>query len=68
MAVIILISVVSALYVYSKLESVKKVPISKDDKELKIDKKAEPYGDDVINIAFLVWIEEKKRNLQDLML
>ncbi len=60
MAVIILISVVSALYVYSKLESVKKVPISKDDKELKIDKKAEPYGDDVINIAFFGLDRRKK--------
>ncbi|APU61634.1 LCP family protein [Clostridium botulinum] len=59
-AVIILISVVSALYVYSKLESVKKVPISKDDKELKIDKKAEPYGDDVINIAFFGLDRRKK--------
>ncbi|MHB9922128.1 LCP family protein [Clostridium botulinum] len=59
-AVIILISVVSALYVYSKLESVKKVPISKDDKELKIDKKAESYGDDVINIAFFGLDRRKK--------
>ncbi|MCS4471353.1 LCP family protein [Clostridium botulinum] len=60
MAVIILISVVSALYVYSKLGSVKKVPISKDDKELKIDKKAESYGDDVINIAFFGLDRRKK--------
>ncbi|KEI79464.1 LytR family transcriptional regulator [Clostridium botulinum A2 117] len=59
-AVIILISVVSALYVYSKLGSVKKVPISKDDKELKIDKKAESYGDDVINIAFFGLDRRKK--------
>ncbi|HDK7159451.1 TPA: LCP family protein [Clostridium botulinum] len=59
-AVIILISVVSALYVYSKLESVKKVPISKDDKELKIDKRAESYGDDVINIAFFGLDRRKK--------
>ncbi|WP_434283156.1 LCP family protein [Clostridium botulinum] len=59
-AVIILISVVSALYVYSKLESVKKVPISEDDKELKIDKRAESYGDDVINIAFFGLDRRKK--------
>lgn len=60
MAVIVLMSVVSALYVYSKLGSVKKVPISKDDKELKIDKKAESYGDDVINIAFFGLDRRKK--------
>ncbi|HCL4438274.1 TPA: LCP family protein [Clostridium botulinum] len=62
-AVIILISVVSALYVYSKLGSVKKVPISKDDKELKIDKKAESHGDDVINIAFFGLDRRKKEEL-----
>ncbi|RUT63446.1 LytR family transcriptional regulator, partial [Clostridium botulinum] len=39
---------------------VKKVPISKDDKELKIDKKAESYGDDVINIAFFGLDRRKK--------
>ncbi|OSB14020.1 LCP family protein [Clostridium botulinum] len=60
LAVIVLMSVVSALYVYSKLGSVKKVPISKDDKELKIDKKAESYGDDVINIAFFGLDRRKK--------
>ncbi|ACA54885.1 LytR family transcriptional regulator [Clostridium botulinum A2B7 92] len=60
LAVIVLMSVVSALYVYSKLASVKKVPISKDDKELKIDKKAELYGDDVINIAFFGLDRRKK--------
>ncbi|APQ75098.1 LytR family transcriptional regulator [Clostridium botulinum] len=60
LAVIVLMSVVSALYVYSKLGSVKKVPISKDDKELKIDKKAELYGDDVINIAFFGLDRRKK--------
>ncbi len=63
MAVIILILVVSALYVYSKLGSVKKVPISKDDRELKIDKKAESYGDDVINIAFFGLDRRKKEEL-----
>ncbi|HCL4446797.1 TPA: LCP family protein [Clostridium botulinum] len=62
-AVIILILVVSALYVYSKLGSVKKVPISKDDRELKIDKKAESYGDDVINIAFFGLDRRKKEEL-----
>ncbi|ABS39883.1 LCP family protein [Clostridium botulinum] len=60
LTVIVLMSVVSALYVYSKLGSVKKVPISKDDKELKIDKKAESYGDDVINIAFFGLDRRKK--------
>ncbi|HDK7138001.1 TPA: LCP family protein [Clostridium botulinum] len=60
LAVIVLMSVVSALYVYSKLGSVKKIPISKDDKELKIDKKAESYGDDVINIAFFGLDRRKK--------
>ncbi|KRU25368.1 cell envelope-related transcriptional attenuator [Clostridium sporogenes] len=60
LAVIVLMSVVSALYVYSKLGSVKKVPISKDDKELKIDKKAESYGDDVVNIAFFGLDRRKK--------
>lgn len=60
LAVIVLMSVVSALYVYSKLGSVKKVPISKDDKELKIDKKAESYRDDVINVAFFGLDRRKK--------
>ncbi|NFD77580.1 LytR family transcriptional regulator [Clostridium botulinum] len=60
LAAIVLMSVVSALYVYSKLGSVKKVPISKDDKELKIDKKAEPYGDNVINVAFFGLDRRKK--------
>ncbi|KEJ02799.1 LytR family transcriptional regulator [Clostridium botulinum A2B3 87] len=60
LAVIVLMSVVSALYVYSKLGSVKKVPISKDDKELKIDKKAESYGDDVISVAFFGLDRRKK--------
>ncbi|EPY2271636.1 LCP family protein [Clostridium sporogenes] len=58
--VIVLTAVVGTLYVYSKLGTVKKVPISKDDKELKIDKKAEQYGDDVINIAFFGLDRRKK--------
>ncbi|MCW6062191.1 LCP family protein [Clostridium sporogenes] len=59
-AVIILISAVSILYVYSKLGTVKKVPISKSDKELKIHKEAEQYGSDVINIAFFGLDRRKK--------
>ena len=50
--VIVLISIVGTLYVYSQLGKVKKVPISKNDKELKIDKEVEEYGDEVINVAF----------------
>ncbi|WP_434304800.1 LCP family protein [Clostridium botulinum] len=50
--VIVLITVIGTVYVYSQLAAVKKVSISKNDQQLKIDKKADQYGDDVINIAF----------------
>ncbi|MBD5639106.1 LCP family protein [Clostridium botulinum] len=50
--VIVLTTVIVTLYVYSQLAAVKKVSISKNDQQLKIDKKADQYGDDVINIAF----------------
>ncbi|MGJ0906015.1 LCP family protein [Clostridium botulinum] len=58
--IVVLIGVVGTLYVYSQLDKVKKIPISKNDKELKIDKKAEEYGNDVINIAFLGLDRRKK--------
>ncbi|EJO5346058.1 LCP family protein [Clostridium botulinum] len=59
--VIVLIAVVSTLYVYSKLGEVKKVDISKNDKQLKIDKKADEYGEDVINIAFF-GLDRRQKN------
>ncbi|MCW6074339.1 LCP family protein [Clostridium sporogenes] len=58
--IVVLIGVVGTLYVYSQLDKVKKIPISKNDKELKIDKKAEEYGNDVINIAFFGLDRRKK--------
>ncbi|AVQ44389.1 TPA: LCP family protein [Clostridium sporogenes] len=58
--IVVLIGVVGTLYVYSQLDKVKKISISKNDKELKIDKKAEEYGDDVINIAFFGLDRRKK--------
>lgn len=58
--IVVLIGVVGTLYVYSQLDKVKKISISKNDKELKIDKKAEGYGDDVINIAFFGLDRRKK--------
>ncbi len=66
--VIVLTTVIGTLYVYSQLSAVKKVSISKNDQQLKIDKKADQYGDDVINIAFFGLDRRKKMNLQDLML
>ncbi|HDK7167335.1 TPA: LCP family protein [Clostridium botulinum] len=58
--IIVLVGVVGTVYVYSQLGKVKKVPIAKNDKELKIDKKVDQYGDDVINIAFFGLDRRKK--------
>ncbi|EDU36143.1 LytR family transcriptional regulator [Clostridium sporogenes] len=58
--VIVLTTVIVTLYVYSQLAAVKKVSISKNDQQLKIDKKADQYGDDVINIAFFGLDRRKK--------
>ena len=58
--VIVLTTVIGTLYVYSQLAAVKKVSISKNDQQLKIDKKADQYGDDVINIAFFGLDRRKK--------
>ncbi|CAM2880369.1 LCP family protein [Clostridium sporogenes] len=58
--VIVLTAVIGTLYVYSQLAAVKKVSISKNDQQLKIDKKADQYGDDVINIAFFGLDRRKK--------
>ncbi|GAA0082199.1 MULTISPECIES: LCP family protein [Clostridium] len=58
--VIVLTTVIGTLYVYSQLSAVKKVSISKNDQQLKIDKKADQYGDDVINIAFFGLDRRKK--------
>lgn len=58
--VIVLTAVIVTLYVYSQLAAVKKVSISKNDQQLKIDKKADQYGDDVINIAFFGLDRRKK--------
>ncbi|GAE03134.1 cell envelope-like transcriptional attenuator domain-containing protein [Clostridium botulinum B str. Osaka05] len=58
--VIVLTTVIGTVYVYSQLSAVKKVSISKNDQQLKIDKKADQYGDDVINIAFFGLDRRKK--------
>ncbi|MHB9941082.1 LytR family transcriptional regulator [Clostridium sporogenes] len=58
--IIVLVGVIGTVYVYSQLGKVKKVPIVKNDKDLKIDKKVDQYGDDVINIAFFGLDRRKK--------
>ncbi|AUM96486.1 TPA: LCP family protein [Clostridium botulinum] len=58
--IIVLVGVVGTVYVYSQLGKVKKVPIVKNDKDLKIDKKVDQYGGDVINIAFFGLDRRKK--------
>ncbi|AVQ37330.1 LytR family transcriptional regulator [Clostridium botulinum] len=58
--VIVLTTVIGTLYVYSQLSAVKKVSISKNDQQLKIDKRADQYGDDVVNIAFFGLDRRKK--------
>ncbi|WP_251860518.1 LCP family protein [Clostridium sp. Marseille-Q2269] len=58
--IIVLIGAIGTLYAYNQLSKVKKISISKNTKELKIDKSADKYGEDVINMAFFGLDRRKK--------